>query len=217
MSSYRLVIGNKNYSSWSLRPWLAMKHSGIPFEETRIPLYGADSKERLASISPSARVPVLIHGDLVIWDSLAICEYLAERHAGMWPGDATARAVARSVSAEMHSGFVNLRTNMTMNIRRNYAGKGMGPGVMQDIARIFSLWADCRDRFGASGPFLFGGFSIADAMFAPVVTRFRTYAVPIPKELVPYYDAMLEIAAMRDWIAASETEAESIPDGDIYG
>ena len=163
MSDYRLVIGNKNYSSWSLRPWLAMKQSGIPFEEVRIPLYGPDSKRRLAEVSPSAKVPALVDGDVTVWDSLAICEYLAERHAGMWPSDAKVRAVARSMSAEMHSGFTRLRDNMSMNIRKNYAGMGVGPGVQQDIARIFAMWTDSRNRFGAAGPFLCGRFSIADA------------------------------------------------------
>ncbi len=217
MSSYRLVIGNKNYSSWSLRPWLAMKHAGIPFAELRIPLYGPDSKQRLAEVSPSAKVPVLIDNDLAIWDSLAICEYLAERHRGMWPADPAARGIARAVSAEMHSGFANLRNNMTMNIRKNYAGKGVGPGVLQDIARIFAIWTDCRNRFGAAGPFLFGQFSIADAMYVPVVLRFRTYAVAMPASLAPYCETMLGVPALRDWVAASEAEAEAIPDGDVYG
>jgi glutathione S-transferase len=217
MSSYRLVIGNKNYSSWSLRPWLAMKQAGIVFEEIRIPLYGPDSKQRLAEYSPSGKVPLLIHDELKIWDSLAICEYLAERHAGMWPADSAARGVARAVSAEMHSGFVSLRHNMTMNIRKNYAGKGVGPGVPGDIRRILDIWRDCRSRFGVGGAFLFGAFSIADAMYAPVVMRFRSYGVAIPGDLAPYYDAILALPAMRGWIAASEAETESIPDGDIYG
>jgi glutathione S-transferase len=217
MSEYHLVIGNKNYSSWSLRPWLAMKQAGIAFEELRIPLYGPGSKERLAEVSPSARVPALIHGDLTVWDSLAICEYLAETHPGMWPADSKARAIARSVSAEMHSGFANLRTHMGMNIRKDYAGKGMGAGVPQDIARILASWKDCRKLFGAGGPFLFGPFSIADAMYAPVVMRFRTYAVAIPAELKAYYEAMLALPALQDWMAASAKETESIPDGDIYG
>jgi glutathione S-transferase len=217
MSHYRLVIGNKNYSSWSLRPWLAMKHAGIAFEEMRIPLYGPDSKQRLSQVSPSGKVPVLIDGELAIWDSLAICEYLAERHAGLWPADAAARAVSRAVCAEMHSGFGNLRTNMTMNIRKDYAGKGATAGVSQDIARIFAVWADCRDRFGAGGPFLFGHFSVADAMYAPVVLRFRTYAVAPPPNLAGYCETMLALPAMRDWIAASVAETESIPSEDMYG
>jgi glutathione S-transferase len=216
MSAYRLVIGNKNYSSWSLRPWLAMKQAAIDFEEIRIPLYGAGSKERLAEMSPSARVPALLHDDLTVWDSLAICEYLAESHPGMWPADGKARAVARSVSAEMHSGFAALRTHMTMNIRKNYAGKGMAEGVAQDIARILASWADCRNRFGAGGPFLFGAFSIADAMYAPVIMRFRTYAVAIPAPLKAYYEAMLALPTLREWMADSIAETESIPAGDVY-
>jgi glutathione S-transferase len=217
MSRYRLVIGNKNYSSWSLRPWLAMKQAGVPFDELRIPLYGADSKQRLAGFSPSGKVPVLIDGELTIWDSLAICEYLAERHPGLWPAEPAARAIARAASAEMHSGFADLRNHMTMNVRKNYAGKGVGRGVLQDIDRIKAIWTDCRNRFGAGGPFLFGEFSIADAMYAPVILRFRTYAVPVPAVLAPYYAAMVGAPAMREWIAAGESEAESIPDADIYG
>jgi glutathione S-transferase len=217
MSHYRLIIGNKNYSSWSLRPWLAMKQAGIAFEETRIPLYGPDSKQRLAQVSPSGKVPVLVDGELTIWDSLAICEYLAERHAGLWPADAAARAAARAVSAEMHSGFSNLRTHMTMNIRKNYAGKGSTPGVSQDIARIFAAWTDCRERFGAGGPYLFGQFSITDAMYAPVVLRFRTYAVAPPSNLASYCETMLALPAVQDWIAASVAETESIPSEDMYG
>jgi glutathione S-transferase len=208
MKKYRLIIGNKNYSSWSLRPWLAMRQAGIEFDELCIPLYGPGSKERILQVSPSGRVPALVDGDLTVWDSLAICEYLAERHPGMWPENAAARAVARSASAEMHSGFANLRTHMGMNIRKDYAGKGVGFGVMQEIARIFSIWEDCRARFGAGGPFLCGQFSIVDAMFAPVA---------VPAGLKTYYEAMLELPAMREWIAAAEVESASIPDQDCYG
>jgi glutathione S-transferase len=216
-SKYRLIIGNKNYSSWSLRPWLAMRQAGIEFDELCIPLYGPGSKERILQVSPSGRVPALTDGDLTVWDSLAICEYLAERHPGMWPEDAAARAVARSASAEMHSGFANLRTHMGMNIRKHYPGKGVGVGVPEEIARIFSIWEDCRTRFGAGGPFLCGKFSIVDAMYAPVVTRFRTYAVAVPASLKPYYDAMLALPAFREWIAAAEAESASIPGQDCYG
>ena len=222
MNELSLVIGNKNYSSWSLRPWLAMRQAGIAFKEVRIPLYsGAEFKSRIKAASPSGKVPALVDGDLTIWDSLAICEYLAERHPGhpgMWPADAAARAVARAVSAEMHSGFTNLRSNMSMNVRKHYPGKGIGPGVPQDIARIFSIWDDCRRRFANDGgPFLFGGFSIADAMYAPVILRFRTHAIALPANLKPYGEAMLALPAMREWIAAAEAEPESIPEIDFYG
>jgi glutathione S-transferase len=212
-----LVIGNKNYSSWSLRPWLAMKQAGIAFDEIRVPLYADGSKQRLLQYSPSGKVPVLIDGDLTVWDSLAICEYLAEAHPSLWPQDATARAVARSVSAEMHSGFASLRTHMSMNIRKDYVGMGMGTGVGEDVARVSAIWEDCRLRFGAEGAFLFGQFSIADAMYAPVVTRFITYGVAPPATLRPYLGTMLGLPALQEWIAAAKTETEAIPDADIYG
>jgi len=217
MSAYRLVIGNKNYSSWSLRPWLAMKQAGIDFEEIYIPLYGPESKERILKVSPSGKVPALLHGDITVWDSLAICEYLAERHPGMWPEDAAARAAARSASAEMHSSFANLRTHMTMNVRKDYAGKGRGVGVEADIARVTAIWEDLRRRFGSAGPFLCGKFSIADAMYAPVILRFRTYAVALPAALRPYDEAMRALPAMTDWIASAHAEADSIPSEDCYG
>ena len=212
-----LVIGNKNYSSWSLRPWLAMKQAGIAFDEIRIPLYGEGWKERLLGYSPSGKVPVLIDGGITVWDSLAICEYLAEKHPSLWPQDAAARAVARAVSAEMHSGFVSLRTHMSMNVRKNYAGMGMGAGVAEDIARIVAAWDECRRRFGAEGAFLFGRFSIADAMYAPVASRFVTYGVKLPAGLRPYLESMLALQALQEWIAAAKGEAESIPGADLYG
>ena len=212
-----LVIGNKNYSSWSLRPWLAIKQAGIAFDEIRIPLYGEGSKERLLSYSPSGKVPVLIDGNLTVWDSLAICEYLAETHSSLWPQDAMARAVARAVSAEMHSGFVNLRNHMSMNIRKNYTGLGMGEGVAEDIARVAAAWEECRRRFGAAGPFLFGRFSIADAMYAPVVTRFITYGVTLPAAVRPYVEAVLALPPLQEWISAANAENESIPGADLYG
>jgi glutathione S-transferase len=217
MSRPTLVIGNKNYSSWSLRPWLAMKQAGIDFEEVRIPLYGEGSKQRILAVSPSGKVPVLIDGGLTVWDSLAICEYLAETHSALWPQDAAARAVARSASAEMHSGFPDLRTHMSMNVRKDYAGKGMRAGVAEDIARIFAIWEDCRRRFGAGGAFLFGRFSIADAMYAPVATRFATYGVASPAALKPYLDAVLALPAMQEWIAGARAETETIPGADMYG
>ena len=217
MSEPTLVIGNKNYSSWSLRPWLAMKVAGIPFAEHRIPLYGPGSKAQILVYSPAGKVPCLADGDLRVWDSLSICEYLAEKHPGLWPQDPAARALARSVSAEMHSGFMNLRAKMSMNIRKRYPGLGRTPESMADVARIVSLWSDCRARYGKGGPFLFGAFSIADAMYAPVVLRFRTYEVELPADCRAYSDAVLALSAMQDWIAAAMAETESLPQFELYG
>ncbi len=203
-----LYIGNKAYSSWSLRPWLAARVAGIPFEETIIPLYEEGSPERMRAVSPVGKVPVLHHGDVVVWESLAIVEYLAEQFPDrrLWPEDSSARAVARAVSSEMHAGFSALRTNMGMNVRRRLPGRGRAPGVAEDIARITALWADCRARFGAAGPFLFGHFTIADAMFAPVVTRFETYVVELPAVARAYSSAVLALPAMKEWYAAAESE-----------
>ena len=217
MSELTLVIGNKNYSSWSLRPWLAMRVAGIPFAEHRIPLYGPGSKDQILVYSPAGKVPCLADGDLRVWDSLSICEYLAEKHPGLWPQDPAARALARSVSAEMHSGFMNLRAKMSMNIRKRYPGLGRTPESMADVARIVSLWSDCRARYGKGGRFLFGAFSIADAMYAPVVLRFRTYEVELPADCRAYSDAVLALPAMQDWIAAAMAETESLPQFELYG
>lgn len=218
MSDLTLVIGNKNYSSWSLRPWLALRVAGIPFQEVRIPLYRPDTLAELRAWSPSGLVPLLRDGDLRVWDSLAICETLAERfpEAGLWPADRAARAVARSASAEMHAGFAGLRNAMSMNIRRRYPDKGRTPECLADIERVLAIWRDCRTRFGAGGDFLFGRFGIADAMYAPVVLRFQTYAVALDGVARAYAEAVLALPAMREWIAAAETEAESIPMFDPY-
>jgi len=218
MSDLTLVIGNKNYSSWSLRPWLAMRVAGIPFQEVRIPLYRADTQADLAAWSPSGLVPLLRDGELKVWDSLAICEYLAERFPdrGLWPDEPAARAVARSVSAEMHAGFAGLRGAMSMNIRRRYPDQGRTPDCLRDIARVLALWSDCRLRYGAGGDFLFGRFSIADAMYAPVVLRFQTYAVELEGAAKDYADAVLALPPLREWVAAAEAETESIPKFDIY-
>jgi glutathione S-transferase len=217
VSGLKLVVGNKNYSSWSLRPWVAMKVVGIPFTEHRIPLYGPGSKEQILVYSPAGKVPCLVDGDLRVWDSLSICEYLAEKHPGLWPRDPAARAVARSVSAEMHSGFQNLRAQMSMNIRKRYPDKGRTPESLVDVARILSMWSGCRAKYGVGGPFLFGAFSIADAMFAPVVLRFRTYEVELPADCRAYADAMLALPAMQEWISAAVSETESLPQFEMYG
>lgn len=202
-----LVIGNKNYSSWSLRPWLAMKVLGLAFDEKRIPLYGPAAKGEILKHSPSGKVPCLVDGSLAIWDSLAILEYLAERHAQLWPADAAARARARSISAEMHSGFANLRNHMGMNVRKRYPGRGCTPEVLEEIKRIDAIWSQ------AKGPFLFGAFGAADAMYAPVVLRFRTYEVRVSNR--EYAEAMLALPAMREWIEAAEREPETIPQFDL--
>ncbi len=163
-----LIIGNKNYSSWSLRPWLLLKQAGIAFHEIRVPLYEPGSPQQLRRYSPSGKVPVLIDGEITVWESLAICEYLAERFPALrlWPADAHARAVARAVACEMHAGFAELRTHMSFNARRRLPDKGRTPGVQQDIERICTIWNDCRTRFGAEGPFLFGRFGVGGAAMA---------------------------------------------------
>jgi glutathione S-transferase len=212
MSDYILVIGNKNYSSWSLRPWLAMRQAGLPFREVRIPLYTPESKAQIRSYSPSGKVPCLVDGALAVWDSLAICEYLAERHpqAKLWPADPHARAVARSISAEMHSGFQNLRSNMSMNCRKRFPGMGRTVEVAGEIERVQRSWGQAREKHGAGGPFLFGAFTIADAMYAPVVLRFRTYAVQLNPVCREYADAILALPAMQQWLADAEAETEVI-------
>jgi glutathione S-transferase len=206
-----LVIGNKNYSSWSLRPWLAMKVLNLDFDEKRIALYGPGAKEEILKHSPAGKLPCLIDGSVRVWDSLAILEYLAEKHPQLWPADAAERAKARSVSAEMHSGFQNLRNHMSMNVRKRYPGKGRTPDAEIEIERIKKIWSE------AQGPFLFGSFGAADAMYAPVVLRFRTYEVDLPAACRAYSDTVLALPALRDWIVAAERERESLPQFDQYG
>lgn len=214
MDQFTLVIGNKNYSSWSLRPWLLLKQSGIPFKEIRLAL----GRDDLTQHSPSGLVPALKHGALTLWDSLAIAEYLAEQfpEKELWPRDVEARAVARSVSAEMHSGFTSMRTHMNMNCRGYFPGKGMTPEVEKDIRRIQQVWQDCRSRYGKQGEFLFGKFSIADAMYAPVSFRFVTYAVPLPPVAQAYADTLQRLPAMQEWLAAAKAETEVIEQYEQY-
>lgn len=208
MTDLMLVIGNKAYSSWSLRPWLALMHTGQPFEEVVIPLRQPETKADILRHSPAGKVPVLRHGDLVIWDSLAIGEYLAETFpaAGLWPADPAVRAVARSISAEMHAGFAEVRRHMSMDLKRRRPGVGRTPEVEAEIARITQIWRDARGRFGGDGPFLFGAFSIADAMYAPVCTRFVTYAVSLDPVSQAYVDSVLALPAMQAWTAAAMDE-----------
>jgi glutathione S-transferase len=203
-----LVIGNYNYSSWSLRAWLALKVFAFDFDARRIPLYGPGAKQELLRHSPAGKVPILKDGDTVVWDSLAIMEYLAEKNPQVWPADPAQRAKARSVSAEMHAGFPNLRNHMSMNVRRRYPGKGRTPEVLGEIRRIEEIWSQ------AKGPFLFGPFTAADAMYAPVVLRFRTYEVEVSNRA--YAEAVLALPAMKEWIAAAERETESIAQFDMY-
>ena len=203
-----IILGNKAYSSWSLRGWLMLEVTGAPFDETVIPLDRPESKAAILAQSPAGRVPVLKADGLTIWDSLAIGEYLAERFpdAGLWPADVEARAIARSVSAEMHAGFEALRRDMPMDLKQDRPGQGHTPEALADAARIAEIWAECRDRFGAGGPFLFGDFSIADAMYAPVVTRLRTYGVPLDAGAAAYVAAVLDWPAMRRWKEAALAE-----------
>jgi glutathione S-transferase len=205
-----LVIGNKVYSSWSLRPWLLLRAGGVPFEEVRIPLYRPDSKARFLAWSPAGRVPVLVDGALRAWDSLAICETLAERFPERcgWPGDPAARALARSVSAEMHAGFVSLRSELPMNCRERRAGVVPSPAAQAEIERVAALWSDCRARFGAGGPWLFGAFSPADAMYAPVALRFHAYGVALAEVPAAYVATVLGHPAVQDWMAAARREPE---------
>ena len=199
----KLVIGNKNYSSWSMRPWLALRANGIPFEEVLIPLYTDNpaDKQRILSFSHAGKVPALVDGDVTVWDSLSIIEYLAEKfpQAKLWPEDRAARAHARSISAEMHSGFMALRNECGMNLHRPVRAVAMSDDAQANAARIQAIWAECHQRYGKDGPFLLGAFSGADAMFAPVVHRFRIYAIPVAGEAQHYFDAMQALPAFQQW------------------
>jgi glutathione S-transferase len=205
----KLVIGNKNYSSWSMRPWLALRTNDIAFEEVFIPLYtGEADKQRILDVTPSGKVPALVDGDITVWDSLAIIEYAAERfpEARLWPEDRAARAHARSISAEMHSGFVALRGECGMNLHRPVKAIALSADARANIARIEQIWIECRERYGRSGPFLFGAFSGADAMFAPVVHRFRTYAIELAPVAADYMQAMMALPAFQEWTKAGLAE-----------
>lgn len=201
-----LVIGNKNYSSWSFRPWIALKAAGIPFEETVISLDAPDFKARVGRISGTGKVPVLVDGDVHVWESLAILEYLAEKFpdAGLWPADAGARAHARAVASEMHAGFVPLRRHCPMNMWRPVKKRELTDEVRENVRRIDSMWSDCRARHG--GPFLFGRFTAADAMYAPVVARFHTYAVETSAAAHAYLEAVMALPAWAEWRAAALKE-----------
>ncbi|MDO8605570.1 MAG: glutathione S-transferase family protein [Phaeospirillum sp.] len=209
--SLTLVIGTKRFSSWSLRPWLALKVAGIAFEEVEIALRQPDTKADILKHSPSGKVPLLDEDGFKVWDSLAICEYLAERAPMLWPRNVQARAVARAVAAEMHSGFMPLRRDCPMDVLGDTPMTGIPDEVAADLARIDALWSDCRARFGVSGPFLFGDFSIADAMYAPVVTRLRTCHLPVGKASQAYCDAVMALPAMREWVEGARTPSDFRP------
>ena len=209
MADLTIYLGNKNYSSWSLRPWLVLKQMVIAFDEVVIPLYLPASREAVLKHSPSGRVPALRHGAVTVWDSLAICEYLAETFPDreLWPREPAARATARSISAEMHSGFVALRQHLPMNVRRKVAHRSVTPEVEAGVNRITAIWRDCRTRFGdAKGDFLFGHFTIADAMFAPVASRFRTYQIALGRDVDAYCATLMALPAMQEWAAAARNE-----------
>ena len=204
-----LVIGNKNYSSWSMRPWVAAVAAGIPFTEVRILLDQPDTSINIARYSAAGRVPVLLAGEMTIWDSLAICEYLAEQfpEKHLWPQDVAARALARAVVAEMHSGFPDLRSAMPMNVKARLPGRGRTPGAQADIGRVCEIWEECLARFGHHR-FLFGDFSIADAFFAPVVTRFQTYGVALAPALQAYCERVLAHPAVARWVTEALAETD---------
>ncbi|MFQ5774164.1 MAG: glutathione S-transferase family protein [Kiloniellaceae bacterium] len=210
MTDFTIVLGNKAYSSWSLRGWLLLKQTGAAAEEVVIPLNRPETRERILRHSPSGRVPALKAGGLTVWDTLSIAEFLNERfpEAGLWPRDPEARALARSVSAEMHAGFATLRRLMPMDLRRGAPGRAPGPTgqLAADVARIAAIWKECRDRHGRSGDFLFGDFGAADAFYAPVATRFATYGVALDPTAAAYRDAVMNRPAMREWIAAAKAE-----------
>jgi glutathione S-transferase len=205
----RIIVGNKRYSSWSLRGWLAVRHSGLPYDERMIPMWTAEYEAaRAEGLLPSGKVPTLWDGDVPVWDSLAITDYLADKvgRDRYWPADPAARALARSMAAEMHSGFANLRQQCGMNLGRRYPGFAVSAETQADIDRIAALWTEARTRFGAAGDYLFGAFGAADIMFAPVVTRFVTYDVKLPPVAQAYVEAMLANPHMRDWKAAADAE-----------
>jgi glutathione S-transferase len=210
-----LTIGNKNYSSWSLRPWILMKHLGLRFDERLVPLDTPEFSRDIGTMSPTRRVPVLRDGELLVWDSLAICEYACELAGRGWPADRGTRATARSVCAEMHSGFSILRSQWPMNARATGRRTAANPERSADVARIEQLWADCRARSGGGGPWLFGEYSVADAMFAPVVLRFRTYGARLRESSAAYMATVLEDTHMRDWLDAAAAESWTIEASEI--
>lgn len=215
MPVFQLIIGNKNYSSWSLRPWLLLRKLGVSFEETQVLLQTEDFRKQVMQYAPVAKVPVLLADELVIWDSLAIAEYLAEQFPQAWPRDPAARALARSVCAEMHSGFMALRSQMPMNCRATGREVQGDAALQKDVERIQAIWSECRLRYGQSGPWLFGEFSIADAMFAPVVFRFNTYGVNCHGLAGEYLQTVLHDADIQTWLHAAQQETAVIMSSEV--
>ena len=209
----QLVIGNKNHSSWSLRPWLLLRQARLTFEEVRIPLYQPDTRSHLTRYSSWGRVPVLIDGDVTVWESLAICEYLAETYpeCKLWPSAREARALARSVSAEMHAGFSNLRHELSMDCRTQHARFPLSEPTRRELDRIETIWGECRSRYAARGPFLFGEFSVADAMYAPIALRGQTYSIPWSEVSARYVAAILALPDLQAWISEARAEPERLP------
>ena len=218
MKPLKLAIANKNYSSWSMRPWVLLAQAGIAFEEIQLKFSDDGKVPGIERYSPTRQVPVLLVDGEPVWDSLAICEAVAELFPDkrLWPAEARARQVARSICAEMHAGLRNLRGAMPMNIRAALPGKGMSPAVQNDIDRIVEMWESCRARYGRDGELLFGQFSIADAYYAPVATRFLTYAVTLPPAAQRYADALLALPAVRDWMAQARLEPEFVRADEPY-
>jgi glutathione S-transferase len=215
MTDLTLVIGNKNYSSWSLRPWMLARHLGVEFEELQIPLDQPDSSARIHAVNPAGRVPLLRHGELLVWESIAICEYLCELAGRGLPRQLDARAMARSMSAEMHAGFPELRRQWPMNARARGRRTPMTDTLQRDIARVDTLWCQARERFGAGGAWLFGDYSMADAMYAPVVLRFQTYGAQLSAPAQQYLDSALADRALKEWCAAAAAEAWTIDHEEI--
>lgn len=217
MSKLKLVIGNKNYSSWSLRPWVFMKQNGMLFEEERVLLFVESTRQQLSQYNSDFKVPVLQDGDLLVWDTLAIMEYVSETclDSSGWPADPSVRAVARSVSCEMHSSFMNVRNEMPMNCRKRFKNIALTSEAQQEIERITALWRQCRAQYGSAGEWLFGEYSIADAMFAPVALRFYGYHIKLGKVEQAYVNSVLEQDCIKEWMEAGRQEVEILEEDEV--
>lgn len=217
MSDLQLVIGNKNYSSWSLRPWILLRHFGVEFKEKRVPLFVESTEAELAEYGSDYKVPILKDGELVVWDSLAILEYVSETYlqGGAWPKAVEARAIARSISAEMHSSFTNVRSELPMNCRKRFDSIILSEAAKHEVRRIASLWKHCRTDFGRGGDWLFGEFSIADAMYCPIALRFYGYSIPLDGVEADYVQTVLSHPAIMEWIEAGKNETEVIAEDEL--